>query len=67
MGDGGPGHLVWVVEGQVTRCGWWRARSLSVRERERRGSGTARPQEKEHTATEMGGLRKEGCEKGRGG
>ena len=30
MGDGGPGHLVWVVEGQVTWCGWWRARSLGV-------------------------------------
>ena len=29
-GDGRPGHLVWVVEGQVTWCGWWRAKSLGV-------------------------------------
>ena len=23
---GGPGHLVWMEEGQVTWCGWRRAR-----------------------------------------
>ena len=30
MDGGGPGHLVWMEEGRVTRCGWRRARSLGV-------------------------------------
>ena len=30
MDGGGPGHLVWMEEGQVTWCGWTRARSLDV-------------------------------------
>ena len=30
MDGGGLGHLEWMVEGQDTWCGWWRAKSLGV-------------------------------------
>ena len=30
MDGGGPGHLVWMEDGQVTWCRWRRARSFGV-------------------------------------